>query len=234
MVYLLTDQFYCISVPGAQGMNVLIFDTESTGLPVEDKDPFHYPEYWPRLVQLAWILTDEEQVLDEQSFIILPEGFSIPRSASDIHGITTDRAKEEGVPLKDILTLFSEVLGKADVIVGHNISFDRSVVTSEYARAKLNAPILGLPYHCTMKTTADVCKLPSPVRGRGFKWPTLTELHTHLFNESFDDAHDALADVRACSRCYFELKKQGMFQELRPKPDPKEMKYKRRFGNPRY
>ena len=33
---------------------------------------------------------------------------------------------------------------------------------------------------------------------------------------------------------YFELKKQGLFQELRSKPDPKEGKYKKRFGNPRY
>lgn len=215
-------------------MNILILDTESTGLPVEEKDPFHYPEYWPRLVQLAWILSDDEQILEEHNFIIAPEGFSIPKSASEIHGITTERAKEEGKPLQEVLNIFSQALGKAEVIVGHNIGFDRSVLTAEFARAKQNAPILGLPYHCTMKSTTDLCKLPTKVRGRGFKWPSLTELHTHLFNEPFDEVHNALEDVRACSRCYFELKRQGLFQELRSKPDVKERKFKKRFGNPRY
>jgi DNA polymerase III subunit epsilon len=223
-----------LSVNGYIGMKVLIFDTESTGLPVEEKDPFHYPEYWPRLVQLAWILADDEQILEEQSYIISPEGFTIPRSAIEVHGITNERAKEEGRSLQDVLAIFSEALGKAEIIVGHNVSFDRSVVTAEFARTKQNAPILGLPYHCTMKSTADVCKIPSKMRGKGFKWPSLNELYSHLFEEPFEDAHNALADVRACSRCYFELKKQGLFQELRSKPDVKEGKYKKRFGNPRY
>lgn len=215
-------------------MKVLIFDTESTGLPVEEKDPFHYPEYWPRLVQLAWILAEDEQILQEQSFLISPEGFSIPRSATEIHGITTERAKEEGKPLAEVLAAFSEALKEADVIVGHNVGFDRSVVTAEFARAKQNAPILGLPFHCTMKATTELCKVPSTTRGRGFKWPTLTELHAHLFSEEFEDTHDALADTRACARCYFELKRQGLFTELRSAPDVKESRFKRKFGNPRY
>ena len=213
-------------------MKILIFDTESTGLPIDEKDPFHYPEYWPRLVQLAWMLFDDETVLEEKSFIIRPEGYTIPGSAIEIHGITNERAKEEGKPLPDVLALFSETLTKTEVIVGHNVGFDRSVVTAEFARAKQNAPILGLPYHCTMKTSTEVCKIPSKSRGQKFKWPTLTELHAHLFTEPFEDAHNALADVRACARCYFELKKQGFFTELRSKPDIKEPKYKKRFGNP--
>jgi DNA polymerase III epsilon subunit-like protein len=215
-------------------MNILIFDTESTGLPVDEKDPFHYPEYWPRLVQLAWILSDDDTIIEEQSFIIAPEGFTIPRSASEIHGITTERAKEEGRPLQEVLKIFSETLGKAEVIVGHNVGFDRSVVTAEFARAKQNAPILGLPFHCTMKGTTDLCKIEGKIKGRNYKWPSLTELHTHLFEEPFTDAHDAREDVRACFRCYCELKKQGLFQELRSKPDVKESKFKRRYGNPRY
>lgn len=215
-------------------MKILVFDTESTGLPVEEKDPFHYPEYWPRLVQIAWILSDDETVIEEYSSVIIPDGFSIPGSATAIHGITTDQAKAEGAPLADILARFSAALDQTEVLVGHNVGFDRSVITAEFARAKQNAPILKLPTHCTMKSTTDICKLPSKVKGRGFKWPTLTELHMHLFAEPFAESHDALADVRACARCYHELKKQGVFTELWSKPDPKEHKFKRRFGNPRY
>jgi DNA polymerase III epsilon subunit-like protein len=214
-------------------MKVLIFDTVTTGQPVEEKDPFHYPEYWPRLVQLAWILSDDEQIIEEQNFIICPDGFTIPKSASDIHGITTDRAKEEGKPLQEVFALFSEAITQAEVIVGHNVSFDRSVVTSEFARAKQNAPILGLPFHCTMKASSDICQIPSKTK-RGYKLPSLDELYTHLFQEPFEESHDAQKNARACSRCYFELKRQGLFQELRTKPDVKEGRFKRKFGNPRY
>lgn len=44
----------------------------------------------------------------------------------------------------------------------------------------------------------------------GFNGPILQELHNHLFNEDFDGAHDALADVKATARCFFELKRLGI------------------------
>lgn len=215
-------------------MYFLIFDTESTGLPKEEKDPFHYPEYWPRLLQLAWALTDGDQVLVEENFLINPEDFVIPKSAMEIHGITNERAKEEGKPILDVLAKFSEAISKADVLVGHNVAFDRSIVTSEFSRAKLNAPILKLPYHCTMKSTADVCKIPHKTGKRGYKWPSLSELHTHLFESDFEDAHDARADVQACMRCYLELRKQGLFQELWMNTETKDMKWKKKRLNPYY
>ena len=54
-----------------------------------------------------------------------------------------------------------------------------------------------------MKESTEFCQLPGKY---GYKWPTLTELHTILFNESFDDAHDAASDCLACMKCYFRLK----------------------------
>lgn len=211
-------------------MNYLIIDTEATGLPKEEKDPFHYPEYWPRLVQLAWILTDGDSILTQENCIIYPSGFIIPKSSVELHGITNERAREEGKPILEVLSLFSESLAQADVLVGHNITFDRSIVTSEFSRAKQNAPILKLPYHCTMRSSADLCKIPTKGGKKGYKWPSLAELHMFLFEEPFENAHDAGADVMACMRCYLELKNRGLFQELWEKPDPKEKKWKKRLS----
>lgn len=39
------------------------------------------------------------------------------------------------------------------------------------------------------------------------KWPTLQELHTFLFGVGFEGAHDALVDVRACAKCYWEIQR---------------------------
>lgn len=215
-------------------MNFLIFDIESTGLPREEKDPFHYPDYWPRIVQISWILAEEDTIRDQADYIILPEGFKIPKSSTEIHGISHERALAEGKPILEVLNRFSDVISQADIIVGHNIKFDRNVVTAEFARAKLNAPILGLPYHCTMLGTTEICKIPSKGNRKGYKWPTLEELHTHLFEDSFENSHNAYADVHACFKCYLELRRQGYFQEMRMKPEPKENKFKKKWGNPYY
>ncbi|MFA6363505.1 hypothetical protein [Methanoregula sp.] len=68
-------------------------------------------------------------------------------------------------------------------------------------------------YFCTMKTPQVVswCKIPK-ASGRGYKWPTLNELHLQLFQEEFTGSHNAGADVEACARCYFELRKRGIIE----------------------
>src|SRR5690606_35885049 len=58
--------------------------------------------------------------------------------------------------------------------------------------------------------SAERCQLPGG-RGGKFKLPTLTELHQHLFNLPFDEAHNATADVEATTRCFLELVRQRHF-----------------------
>ena len=49
-------------------------------------------------------------------------------------------------------------------------------------------------------------------RGGKFKLPTLSELHAHLFDTDFKEAHNATADVEATTRCFFELFRLGRIQ----------------------
>ena len=65
------------------------------------------------------------------------------------------------------------------------------------------------PKCCTMKSSTNYCKLPGK---KGFKSPRLAELHQILFGEGFDNAHNALADVEATARCFWELKKRGVLR----------------------
>ena len=41
-------------------MRYLFFDTETTGVPQNYKAPSSDTDNWPRMVQLAWIVTDDE------------------------------------------------------------------------------------------------------------------------------------------------------------------------------
>jgi DNA polymerase III epsilon subunit-like protein len=81
--------------------STLFFDTETTGTPRNYNAPVSDSSNWPRLVQLAWIMADDKgNVLKRKSVIIKPDGFVIPNNVSAIHGITTERAKQEGLPLR--------------------------------------------------------------------------------------------------------------------------------------
>jgi len=186
----------------------LVFDTETTGLPKTRNAPVSDLDNWPRLVQIAWVLVNNDgQELSSAEHIIKPSGFIIPVGASRIHGITTTIAKKSGKEIKPVLEEFIEALGKADVLIAHNMQFDGKVVGAELLRMGYPNYIERKKQKCTMRETKNYCKL----QGRfGYKFPTLQELYVKLFGQTFSGEHSALVDVRACSKCYFELKRTGV------------------------
>lgn len=184
----------------------LFFDTETTGLPRNWQAPVHDTNNWPRMVQLAWVATDNNgEVLSGQNYIIKPEGFLIPKEASSVHGITTEKALAEGIDLHNALKEFSDSLDNSLMLVAHNINFDIKIIGAEFFRKKIKNSLDDIDKFCTMQTATNFCQIPH-ANGYGYKWPKLMELHVKLFNEGFDGAHDALADVRACAKCFFEMK----------------------------
>jgi exonuclease RNase T and DNA polymerase III len=187
----------------------LFFDTETTGIPNDYKAPCTNTDNWPRLIQLGWLLTDAAgRILSEGNHIVRPDGFEIPKAASDVHGITTEFALENGKPLLDVIFAFGADLNQADCMVGHNLDYDLHIVGAEYVRLGYDSRIMfARPTLCTMQATIQFCNIP----GRfGPKWPKLMELYTKLFGQEFDGAHDAMADIRATKDCFFELLKRGI------------------------
>ena len=60
----------------------LFFDTETTGVPKNYKAPPSDLLNWPRVVQLAWVVTDEQgRELKATNHIIRPDGFVIPEGS---------------------------------------------------------------------------------------------------------------------------------------------------------
>jgi DNA polymerase-3 subunit alpha len=190
----------------------IIFDTETTGLPRDWNAPISDTSNWPRVVQIAWQLHDDMgQLIEHKDFLIRPEGFDIPYDAERIHGISTELATQGGESLEDVLLLFNKALEKAEFVVGQNVGFDLNVLGCEYIRKDIESKMGSMPIldTCT-EVTAELCKLPGG-RGGRFKLPTLTELHSFLFQQPFSEAHNATADVEATTRCFFELIRLGHF-----------------------
>ena len=185
----------------------LFFDTETTGLPKSWKAPVTELNNWPRLVQLAYLFYDNNgNKIMGGDFIIKPEGFIIPKEVSRIHGISNERALEEGVPLRDVLIGFQKLIDESEYLVAHNMSFDEKIVGAEFLRMKMLDGIARKRRICTMQSSTNFCALPGQY---GFKWPTLHELHYKLFQSGFEEAHNAAADIMATSKCFWELKRLG-------------------------
>lgn len=139
----------------------LFFDTETTGLPKRWNAPVTDVDNWPRLVQLAWITYDNQgNKLNSRDLIIRPEGFVIPPEVSRLHGITTLMAKEKGVPLQEAMDEFAEQVDAAELLVGHNISFDECIVGAEFERLRMMTTLFLKPKCCTMRSATNYCKLP--------------------------------------------------------------------------
>ena len=188
------------------GSNYLFFDTETTGLPHDYEAPAFDTLNWPRMVQLSWILTDNKgNVLSTHDYIIRPDGYEIPEKSASIHGISTEKAMSEGLPLDSVLAVFVATLDSAEYIVGHNISFDIHVVDAEFFRRGVDVQLSSMKSYCTMLAGTDYCKLPG--RYGHYKWPKLQELHKILFGVEFDGAHNSAADVEATCKCFWEMRR---------------------------
>ncbi|BAV94955.1 DNA polymerase III subunit alpha [Ichthyobacterium seriolicida] len=185
----------------------LIFDTETTGLPKDFKAPITDTDNWPRMIQLAWQLHDEKgKLIEVKNYIVKPEGYTIPFNSTKIHGISTERAIEQGVTIDLVMSEFNLALDKSKFLVGHNVGFDINIIGAEMHRKALDTSrITSLKSIDTCgDLTANLCKIKGG-RGGSFKFPNLMELYTFLFEEEFSESHNASADVEATSRCFLEM-----------------------------
>ena len=202
----------------------LIFDTETTGLPIRDDAPLSDLDNWPRAVQVAWQLHGKDgKLIEARDFVIEPDGFDIPFNASKIHGITNEVAHHYGTTVAEALAAFEEVLAQTTYLVGHNIQFDINVLGAEFLRLKGENPMEGMPLVDTSEETREFCQLPGG-KGGGFKIPRLEELYQKLFDETFAEAHNAIADVEATARVFLESIRRGIVPPEKAGFDEKDLK----------
>jgi DNA polymerase III epsilon subunit-like protein len=190
---------------------IIFFDTETTGLPLSFKAEWDDIYNWPRIVQLAWMITDfEGRTLSNECHIIKPEGFKIPDNM--IHGISHEQACEQGVKLESLLKLFLKDLVDTKLVVAHNYAFDAPILNCELIRTKTSNlfleynDFLDHPSFCTKENSTPIVRLPGTKKGT-LKWPSLKELYHFCFDKEFYGAHNALHDVTATKDCFFFLEK---------------------------
>jgi DNA polymerase III epsilon subunit-like protein len=206
-------------------MLIMIFDTETTGLP---KTKYVRPDrldLWPHIVQLSYVIMDTKDktiVKVQDNIISLGSGILIPEESSKIHGITQTMSLEKGIPIEDALNTFIDDFNKVGEIVGHNIEFDVNMILVEAMRVlnkqdkrSYSADTFRVflddfkraKQFCTMKNSVDLCAIKKvSVDGKEYnKYPRLEELHQCLFGTVPSHLHNSLVDVYVCMHCYVKL-----------------------------
>lgn len=185
-------------------MRILFFDTETTGLPLW-REPSDDPRQ-PHVVEIACELWNDGVAGGAFHAIVNP-GVPIPDEVAAIHGITTEIAAAQGVEPVLALDAFLDLLAEADLLCGHNVSFDVRLMRIMAARHRGEKWDNPLPTFCTMRKTTDICRILSerPRHAEDWKWPRLTEAYRHFFGEEMDGAHSAATDCAGSRRIYFHL-----------------------------
>lgn len=195
-------------------MRVLVFDTETTGLPENQYAPITKSSNWPYIIQLSYVLYDSNSKtleIEGDHIIKIAEDVDLPESSIKIHGITREKSRTEGISITRAMGYFIAAYSTADVIVAHNIKFDKNMVSVECYRNKINfhpAALRHRPFHDTMYMGKQLCNIRMQNRHTGeifVKPPKLTELYMKLFDVDAKNLHDSFIDVIVCLRCYAVL-----------------------------
>jgi DNA polymerase III subunit epsilon len=186
-------------------MLALIFDTETTGLPLW-REPSDHPDQ-PHIVDLACELWDGDTLVENLDLIVKP-GVPIPPELSALHGITDEIAAAEGVEKETAVEAFHALVQRADLIVGHNVSFDVRMMRIETARVRGEKWDNPKPIFCTMRKSTNHCRIlgEKARHPEDWKWPKLGEAIRHFFDEDFTEAHRARPDCEASRRIFFHLR----------------------------
>lgn len=189
---------------------VIVFDTETTGIKPTD-----------RVIELAWLVYDleEKRLIEENQFLFQLPANEIKmdeyRKAEKFHQISYQKLMEDGVDPTRAILQFLRSVESADLLVGHNIRFDLTMLKSELRRHGIdNRRLKQVPTQCTMEMMKDwVSKqntetLPSFCYQNGGKLKDRISLGDSLklvCQEEINGWHRALTDTRYTLKLFLNL-----------------------------
>lgn len=199
-------------------MNILIFDTETTGLYTCEN----------QIAQLSYVVVDENYNIDiAKNFYFAVE--DVEEGASEVTGLTKEILEElsEGKKFEDYAEEIYQDFLKSDVLVAHNLSFDLGFIKMEFERLGYDADALveGKERRCTMYRYTDILQIPHYYYG--YKFPKLEEVVNYLgvspvileektmdiFNVKDEVGyHDSRYDVVSTMYIYENLNKGEMYE----------------------
>lgn len=172
---------------------MIIFDTETTGLlkaSIVDLDK------QPKIIEFAAIKLDDKTLeeVDRIEFLVHPQE-TLPKEIIKITGLTDEKLKDAKTFEHHYEKLTDFFLGER-ILIAHNVSFDMGMLKNDLARI---GRLTQFPY-----PPRQICTVVQTFQIKGYRL-NLSKLHIHLFGEDFKEAHRAMHDVEALTKCVKEL-----------------------------
>lgn len=154
--------------------DIVFFDIEATGLNI----------LRDRIVQIALIKYPHDGKEPEEMTMLINPGVPISIESMEIHGITPDMIRNEPT-FQQVAQKIYDFIGESDLAGYNSDRFDIPMLMEEFAR-------VGLELKVDHRRCIDVQKVFYKMEPR-----TLKAALKVYCNKELEDAHDALADVRA-------------------------------------
>ena len=188
---------------------LLFVDTETSGIPKHWNAPYSNDTQWPYVVQLAWVIYDQEgELVKEENYFIKDDDFEISKASQEVHGISRKYLLENGHSRLEVMQHLQKDLQTFEpLVIAHYVKLDYHMLSAEFYRTQLENPLPALPTFCTMKATEDYIRYPNR------RYLSLGELYKRLFQEPLPQPHNALTDAQATAACFFAMRDKGDISE---------------------
>lgn len=179
----------------------VVFDTEGSGLfnfalPADDPTQL-------RLAQFSAVVTDDDLNVDREiNLYVRPDGWNMQDDATEINGLTDEFLEEHGIPVLDVLKVYTDLVDEGYCFAAYNAQHDCKAMRSELRRAGLDDRFEDTLNTCLMRS-CNPLKIPKSNGKRGS--PRLRDACDH-FGIVNEKEHDGLNDARAAYQILLKLR----------------------------
>ena len=177
---------------------VTFFDTETTALTMPDAAPL---DKQPRIIELGFLTTfvRSDNTKEDLTFSqLVNPGIPLDEKITEITGLT-DEDLEYQPSLSELVDQIQNRLKDTDILVAHNLSYDKQVLDYEAKR-------LGIEWQWPERL---VCTVEFTEHWEGYRL-NLDSLYEHCFGRKPSGArHRALDDARFTAEIYWKLEEMG-------------------------
>lgn len=180
-------------------MSIIIFDTETSGLPKKRNDFSNV-----RMLELGYIILDDEfNIIKERNFINKID-IEVPEIITQLTGLTKEILQKEGIEQKKIFSIFLEDINNVDVLIAHNNRFDLNVLRQEFKNMGVETIYNNKIYKKINLDSLEIFR--TNINKKEITNYKLQTLYKYYHTEDFIQTHRALDDCKMLHSCLKNMK----------------------------
>lgn len=177
-------------------MSIIIFDTETSGLP--ERNNFKNV----RMLELGYLVLDDELNIIKEKNYINKLDIEVPEIITKLTGITKETLKD-GKDITEIFLNFLEDVNDADILVAHNNRFDLGVIRQEFKNLGIEDKFLKKIYKKINLDSLEIFK--KYIKKEEIYNYKLQTIYKYYYRDNYIQTHRALDDCIMLKNCLKQI-----------------------------